>query len=71
MELTLVRKDYNSLNKEANEDLTLFGGQDGTPQLIAYEIFFQSVQPSMEIRMEQAILKPDPTRAYLSREDFE
>jgi len=70
-ELSLIRKDYNTLNKEANEDLTLFGGQDGTPQLIAYEIFFESIEPSLVLRMEQAILKPDPTRAYLTVEDLE
>lgn len=71
IEKSLVRSDYLSLSHEASEALTLFGGQDGTPQLIAYEIFFESVEPSLDLRMEEAVLKPDPTRAYLSVEDFE
>jgi len=70
MEKSLIRQDYNSLNKEANEAGTLFGGQDGTAQIIAYDVYFESVEPSLDLRMEQAILKPDPTRAYLSTEDI-
>jgi len=71
MEKALIRKDYNSLSKEASESLTLWGGQDGTPQLISYEIYFETIEPSLDLKMEQAILKPDPTRAYLSAEDLE
>ena len=71
MEKSLIRKDYNSLVKEANEDLSLWGGNDGTPQIVAYEIYFESTEPSLNIKMEQAILKPDPTRAYISAESVE
>lgn len=71
VEKSLIRKDYNTLMKKANEDLSYWNGQDGTSQLIAYEVYFESVEPSLDLKMEQAILKPDPTRAYINVEDFE
>jgi len=65
VELSLVRKDYNTLLKRGNEDLE-FWGSDATPQLVDYEVFFESTEPSLKLRMEQAVLKPDPTRSFLS-----
>ena len=66
-ELSLIRKDYNTLSKRGNEDLE-FWGSDATTQLVDYEVFFESIEPALKLRMEQAVLKPDPTRAYLSTE---
>ena len=65
IEKALIRRDYNTLNAEASEASSLMGGQDGTPQIIAYDVYFESIERQLDIRMEQAILKPDPTRAYL------
>ena len=64
IELSLIRKDYNTLSKRGNEDLN-FWGSDATPQLVEYEIFFEATEPSLKLKMEQAVLKPDPTRAYI------
>lgn len=71
MEKSLIRRDYNSLLKEANEDLSLWSGKDGSAELIAYQIYFDSTEPALDMKMQQAILSPDPTRAYISTEDFE
>lgn len=64
IEKSLVMRDYNTLIKRGNEDLE-FWGTDATPQIVEYEVFFDSVQPSLDTRMQQAILKPEPTRAFL------
>jgi len=64
IELSLIRKDYNQLVKKGEKDL-VFWGEDATPQVADYEVFFESTQGALEERMRQAILKPDPTRAYL------
>lgn len=65
IEKALIRKDYNTLMKEANEDLTYWGGEDGTSQLIQYEVFFESIEPALDMKMQQAILKPNPANAYI------
>lgn len=65
MEKSLIIRDYNTLVKRGNEDLE-FWGTDATPQIVEYQVFFESVQPSLDARMQQAILKPEPTRAFLS-----
>ena len=65
IEKSLVLKDFNTLVKRGNEDLE-FWGTDATPQIVEYEVFFESVQPSLDVRMEQAVLKPEPSRAFLS-----
>ena len=71
IEKSLIRRDYNTLNALASEAGTLFGGQDGTAQIITYDVYFESVEPSLDFRMQEAILKPDPTRAYLSIDDLQ
>ncbi len=65
IEKSLIIRDYNTLVKRGNKDLE-FWGTDATPQIVEYEVFFESVQPSLDIRMEQAVLKPEPTRAFIS-----
>ena len=65
IEKSLVLKDYNTLLRESEPNLE-FWGSDATPQLVEYKLFIQSVQPSLDIKMDQAVLKPDPTRAYIS-----
>lgn len=71
IEKSLIRRDYNTLNAEAGESSSLMYGQDGTPQLIAYNVYFESVEPQLDLRMQEAILKPEPSRAYLDVGDFE
>lgn len=68
IELSLIRRDYNTLSKKGNEDLR-FWGEDATSQLVEYEVFFESTEPSLILKMQQAVLKPDPTRAYISLEE--
>lgn len=70
IELSLIRRDYNTLVQDGDANL-VFWGSDATPQLVEYEVFFESTEPSLLIRMEQAVLKPDPTRAYTSTESSE
>lgn len=65
IEKSLIMRDFNTLVERGNEDLE-FWGTDATPQIVEYEVFFESVQPSLDVRMEQAVLKPEPTRAFLS-----
>ena len=64
VEKSLILRDYNTLIKRGNKDLN-FWGSDATPQITDYEVFLESTLPSLEIRMDQAVLKPDPTRAYI------
>ena len=68
IEKSLIRRDYNTLVKKGNEDLE-FWGSDATRQIADYDVFFDSVEPSLDIRMTQAVLKPEPSRAFLSIED--
>ena len=67
---TLIMRDYNTLIRESEVNLIKWGS-DATPQIVDFEVYFETVKPSMDIRMEQAILKPDPTRAYLKVGDEE
>lgn len=70
VEKSLIMRDYNTLVKDGEENLVAWGS-DATAQRIQYEVFFESVLPSMEERLNQAVLKPDPTRAYISVENIE
>jgi len=70
LELSLIRKDYNTLLKRGNEDLE-FWGTDATPQLVEYKVFFDSTEPSLIGQMQQAVLKPNPTRAFIDIEEEE
>lgn len=70
IEKSLIRRDYNTLIQKGDENLK-FWGDDATTQIAEYDVFFESVEPSLDLRMEQAILKPDPSRAYLSIGDEE
>ena len=64
IELSLIRRDYNTLVKKGNEDLR-FWGADATKEMIDYKIFFKSTEPTLILAMQNAILKPEPSRAYL------
>lgn len=70
IELSLIRRDYNTLTQRGEEDLE-FWGSDATKQIAEYNVFFESVEESLIIRMEQAVLKPDPTRAFIQFEGEE
>ena len=70
VEKSLIMRDYNTLVKRGNEDLN-FWGSDATPQIVEYNVFFDSMLPSLELRMQEAVAKPDPTRAYIDLGDQE
>lgn len=64
IEFSLIRRDYNTLLLESEKNLEFWGG-DATPQLVDYEVYFESTEPALISRLQQAVLKPDPTRAYI------
>lgn len=70
VELSLIRRDYNTLIRKGEKDLN-FWGSDATTQIGQFDVFFESVEPSLKLRMQQAILKPEPTRAYINIGDEE
>ena len=70
LEETLIRNDLNTLIHESESNL-VFWGSDATLEIAAYDVFFESVLPSLQDRMNQAVLKPDPTRAFIPLDAFD
>lgn len=72
IQLALIEKDFAALNLETQRDLNLYLGQDGTPKLMEYEVFY-SVGGARDfyIRdMQTALLNPNPSKISLSVDDL-
>ena len=56
---------------DSQENLNIFQGQDGTPELGKFENFNDFLRPTITNRFNAAVFNPDPNKAVLTAADYE
>lgn len=71
-QLTLMEQKQAELKMTTDAELSKFLGEDGTPQLERYELFYApgGIRDILVAQMQQAILNPDPNQVVFDTDVF-
>lgn len=68
--LNLIDAAHAKTWKDSQEDLNVFLGNDGTPQLAKFEVFDNTMRQYYISQFNTALNAPDPNKFLLTAEDF-
>ena len=65
-QMSIANENYERLNLETTDDLSLWLGEDGKTQMEKYEIFYSpgGGRDLLNLQMQEAIRSPNPNRVY-------
>jgi len=71
-QLDLMRAKHAKLYAETKSNVNKFVGEDGTPELERYELFYQpgGARDYIVSQMQIALMNPDPSKNFLTNEDL-
>lgn len=71
-QLSLIQRDYGKLKLDTQRNLNKFLGEDGSPELERYTIFYETGgQRDFLLReMQQALINPNPAKNLVTFEDL-
>jgi hypothetical protein len=71
-QLDLMRAKHAKLYAETKSNVNKFVGEDGTPELERYELFYQpgGARDYLVSQMQIALMNPDPSKNFLTNEDL-
>ena len=72
-QMSLIDENYARLKMKTSDDLSLWLGLDGHPQMERYEVFYSAggMHDILTAQMQEAILNPDPNRILIGLADIE
>lgn len=66
-----IQQAYSQLKLDTQQNLAKFTGNDGTPELTRYKIFFEQTLPLLERELAQGVANPNPSRILVDNSEVE